>query len=99
MGKKREIKKIQKNRLIALPNKKNKKALNKKAKKQTKIILGENDKECNIYFNVFIRFILIFLCVFIFMSLFFVINLFRFLNLVFTHIYLHYFTENVRCQL
>jgi hypothetical protein len=94
MAKKREIKKDKKNRLIALPHKRN-----KKAKKQTKIILGENEKECNIYFTIFIRFVLIFLCIFIFMSLFFVINLFRFLNLVFTHIYLHYFTENVRCQL
>jgi hypothetical protein len=99
MAKKRETKKGKKNRLIALPHKRNKKALNKKAKKQTKIILGENEKECNIYFTIFIRFVLIFLCIFIFMSLFFVINLFRFLNLVFTHIYLHYFTENVRCQL
>ena len=64
MAKKREIKKIQKNRLIALPHKRNKKALNKKAKKQTKIILGENEKECNIYFTIFIRFVLIFLCIF-----------------------------------
>jgi hypothetical protein len=96
MAKKREIKKDKKNRLIALPHKRNKKALNKKAKK---IILGENEKECNIYFTIFIRFVLIFLCIFIFMSLFFVINLFRFLNLVFRYIYLHYFTENVRCQL